>query len=84
MEDETKTPSRGGVQAFPVAYHNGIRTTVVTGMSLEDWFAGQAIAAMIAAESSSPELRRLSYNERAARAYKQAIAMTKVREEFDK
>lgn len=39
-----------GGQAFPIAYPES-HSIKVSGMSLRDWFAGQALAGMIARQS---------------------------------
>ena len=60
-----------GGPAFPVP--NSVNANIVRGMTLRDWFAGQALAAIIANEVNA------SANGDAADAYMYADAMLKAR-----
>jgi len=44
---------KDGGPAFPVVKMNGIYPTI-PGMSLRDWFAGQALAGMLSADGNDP------------------------------
>lgn len=66
-----------GGPAFPVTAN-----TANAGMSLRDWFAGQALAGLLAAEAgmmSDDAPRRPTFNDSAEAAYLQADAMLKAR-----
>jgi hypothetical protein len=54
-----------------------IDTQKFTGMTLRDWFAGQAMTAIIGSLYCTPET---TFNEVSGRAYAQADAMIKARE----
>jgi hypothetical protein len=64
-----------GGQAFPVQTpeYGGMPPSYVEGMSLRDWFAGQMMAALIAAYDE------INYEAAALRAYRRADAMLKAR-----
>lgn len=61
-----------GGPAFPAEY--GPKTFCSTGMTLRDWFAGQALVGM---GTWSPGLTPMDINARAQFAYEQADAMLK-------
>jgi hypothetical protein len=64
-----------GGQAFP---HLGyVSTKNLNGMTLRDWFAGQAMAAIIGSLYCTPET---TFKEVSGRAYAQADAMIAARE----
>ncbi len=65
-----KTPSNDGGPAFP-APMNGPDGRTQHGMKLRDWFAGQALAAVLV----SPNYREASTNDVVERAYWFADAM---------
>jgi hypothetical protein len=68
-----------GGQAFPIAYPES-HSIKVSGMSLRDWFAGQALAGMIEKfDAPLHEDDALYYL--AKRAFSQADAMLAAREE---
>jgi hypothetical protein len=67
------TPINDGGAAFPVPY-----VTLHTGMTLRDWFAGQAMTAIIGNLYCTPET---TFKEISGRAYAQADAMIEAREE---
>jgi len=59
------TKKKDGGPAFPTQ-----SSPYFTGMTLRDWFAGRALAALIASGDSSDDLDETAYN-----AYRQADAM---------
>lgn len=65
-------PFNDGGPAFPVPYNHE-----AAGMSLRDWFAGQALAGLLAARRSEGT----NGEWRAQMAYQQADAMLAAREE---
>ena len=84
--------SRGGIEmsvpindapAFPCVFYSepigsiGPQLTIKGGMTLRDYFAGQAMAAIITSVYCTPET---IYTEVSSRAYAQADAMLKARE----
>lgn len=75
--------SKNGGQAFPRAGFSGPRGfgTPELGMTLRDWFAGQALAGMCAFHGTYGEGNGPGNN--AARAYEQADAMLAAREGGD-
>jgi len=69
---------KDGGSAFPLLMkttHEGVNQTKYTGMSLRDWFAGQALVGLLQVGSKDSALGF------AERAYIIADAMLKVREE---
>jgi len=68
------TPINDGGPAFPIA-ENGLQG--YNGMSIRDYFAGQAMTAIIGSLYCTPET---SFKEVSGRAYAQADAMLKARE----
>lgn len=45
-------PKKDGGPAFPLSVmHNGVPVRSTTGMSLRDWFAGQALAGILTNDS---------------------------------
>ena len=64
-----------GGQAFPVQVpeYNGMPASYIDGMSLRDWFAGQALPALISYDDY------LDYSAAAVHAYKHADAMLEAR-----
>lgn len=65
-----------GGPAFPATVANGCNGGV-TGMSLRDWFAGQALVALFSqsAHPLSPGIGETAYIEAAWQAYRLADAM---------
>ena len=68
-------PIDTGGAAFPFAAEYG-HPAACGGMSLRDWFAGQALAGMLGGEPGS----HLMFSTAAAGAYEYADAMLKARE----
>jgi hypothetical protein len=66
-----KTPSNDGGAAFPSINEHTHPTTINNGMTLRDYFAGQALAAVLV----SPNYREASTNDVVERAYWFADAM---------
>ena len=66
-----KTPSNDGGSAFPLINDHTHPTTINNGMTLRDYFAGQALAGILV----SPNLTHLSINDIADRAFLVAEAM---------
>jgi len=74
MEMETKRYDGG--QAYPMGYHRDGNSADHGGMSLRDWFAGQALAGLIACATSSGDPEKS-----ADYCYQVADAMLKARAE---
>ncbi len=70
-------PISDGGPAFPMGYHPESIHADHSGMTLRDYFAGQAMAAIITSVYCTPET---IYTEVSSRAYAQADAMLKARE----
>jgi hypothetical protein len=66
-----KTPSNDGGMAFPTVFPAEHYGTGYRGMTLRDYFAGQALAAVLV----SPNYREASTNDVVERAYWFADAM---------
>jgi hypothetical protein len=69
-------PINDGGPAFPNLGYNAEK--LLNGMSLRDWFAGQAMTAIIGNLYCTPET---TFKEISGRAYAQADAMIEAREE---
>jgi hypothetical protein len=74
---EERALHAAGGPAFPQpATSEGYATNTLPGMTLRDWFAGQALAGMIA----QGDAIRTTYSSSAAEAYRYADAMLRERE----
>lgn len=75
--------SKTGGPAFPVAGYTGNRGAVhgTDGMSLRDYFAGQAMAALIVAPGQIGDEARAHQGKAAEWGYVQADAMLKARDQ---
>ncbi len=69
------TPNDGG-PAFPCGYHPEGNSADQGGMSLRDWFAGQALVGLLSNANGNRELLEPEW---AALAYQAADAMIKAR-----
>lgn len=72
-----REPINDGGPAYPMGYHPESISADHSGMTLRDYFAGQAMAAIITSVYCTPET---IYTEVSSRAYAQADAMLKARE----
>ena len=68
-----------GGPAFPFVVDDGKKVQVFTGMTLRDWFAGQALMGLLA--SWDPTFPRFPPDDDARHAYAVADAMLAAREE---
>ena len=73
----TEQPKDGGA-AFPTGLTPGHYSQ--EGMSLRDWFAGQALAGIVGGYYANPELSGLSPRDHAEESYLIADAMIAARE----
>ena len=68
---------KDGGSAFPYPLSNDTFSKYANGMTLRDWFAGQALAGWVSDPSFTPSC---NYNNTAMECYKIADAMLKARE----
>ena len=71
--------SDNGGPAFPVSKHPEQQFPYAEGMTLRDWFAGQALAGLLASGATKIGGEELTFEGRAAISYAQADAMLKER-----
>ena len=72
--NDMQTNQNDGGQAFPMGHHRDGNSADHGGMTLRDWFAGQALIGIAMLETSR------TFDEDAANAYKYADAMLKARD----
>jgi hypothetical protein len=71
----TQQPIDDGGTAFPHTHTSSLGVSWQTGMSLRDWFAGQALAGMIANVNTSPVSTKSGCGYLAKNAFQFADAM---------